>query len=1601
MSPAGLVEETMRRLILLFTLCILSPPAFSQGSGSGFPATIPQDCIGGVCTNLQNLAQTVTIPVMSKSGAFPFNYSFAQNFYISETPAGFTPSIFSVDGLFNWSASGLGTFAASALQTNTTCPGGSPATVKYSNWFVLDSFGTQHPLPSGDFADTEGCLAGSGFTAQTIDNSGYTVTVGAHPVVSALYTSGGMSLADETLTDSNNNSGAWNPSTGVYTDTLGMTALTYSTTSTYQKALWTDANGNSPYVKITITTGETLRTNFGCSGISDFYISGVTYPLPTSVSFPDGTSESFVYEGTNGYSGDYTGRLAQVTLRSGGLVKYNWNPNSGANDGMNCTTFIPDALNLTTPDGVISYTTGTNTTTKLDYGKNKTVYEFTSSGDFLTQVSYYPNTGSVATPSYSGTATETDTYCYNGNATSCATASVNLPITEVDRYVNLGVSAGSSRQQVQYDAYGNATVVAQFDFGVTVPFLKTTNTMAENGSGNCSGIAATVNNKICSSKIGNSTRTVAASKFSYSSTGNLLTALYSPNGGTSYVGCATSNSYNGNGTPSTIYDANCNPTNFTYNSSYYSDCTGCTQYPFATARSKGGLQTYAYYNGYIGEKTKDEDANLNVTKYCYNNTTTTSCSSGTVADPWGRIMAAVDPMTPANEVFKTYSVTSLTSAYSFNSGNSVHNTTITLDWAGRTVNTQNQQGPSSSSYDTVSKSFNFAGINPTVFNSNPCSAASPGTCSTYGPTTTLDMWGRATKTVQTGSNATINIAYAAGTSGYDTESILSPAPSGENTKGVVTEENGLGWPTVSCPISSTVSGEVSCGLGGFTANGILTTTAYTFGTGSSTVTSSRGPSNQQQRSVTKDGLGRVTSKTTPEGGTWNYYYDTAACTGGAASAGNLTCVEDPNGNVINYFYDSNNRLTEVNANGSSCRWFYYDNSTGYLGSVPSGYTLANNLGRMVEAATDSCQGTKTSATLITDEWMGDYDNDGRTLVALEMTPNSTQYYESEMTYTGPVLTAVDNASPSLTTFTYGLDGEGRWNSLTNGGTTYVPSSGVTYNAAGQPTNISIGTGSDYDGYAYDNNTLLMTGWTFQVNSIQETGVITPNANNTIESVAITDGFNANGSMTCSYNSSLVTGTGYDDLGRLIGHSCTGSGGTWSQAFSYDQYDNITKSGTGFTPWSPGYSATTNHYTCSGCTYDANGDVTNDGTNAYTWNAFSKLASVNLSGTGCSTSGDCIIYDAFGRVVEFDDGSTKTEIWYTPIGKHFLNGTTSLYGYEAAPGGGTAFGSSYMHKDSMGNARIVSTIASPTVTTDRAFAPYGEVFNIFGGTGQNEAIFNGLNQGIFSGMYDTPNREMTALQGRFMSTDPAGSGWNQYAWPTNPNSFSDPSGLCGKDPPWLCNRESGPMGSGNTYIVDGFQMDWDPYGDWMQILLPAPTDWAVWADEGYIDYSLFGGDNEPEAANNGASNTCAGMKMGKAPAPSYYAAQAVQQNPSNPEQDTSPINMFIAAWGFNNLANKLGIQGFLGFGSLNAQPQGASPAYANYVYGVYMSAAGFSLDYAQTAGNVAAAMTSNYGPGGPPSGYNPTYPSTPNSNVANIAQGYNDQQYGTLCTPTTN
>ena len=1007
----------------------------------GQPSFIPQNCGQYDCVNLQNLNVSLNVPVMSKSGAFPFSATLVGgDSYISYISPNLQPGILaqpitpSIDGL-------LSPFGYTRLLSTTHTVQGCPSTygtgpsVAYYSLYLQFPDGTTHALPTSAYFYS-GINCSSTVTAQVIDGTGWTVTVvggSYNPTTQAgvtVVSSSGMTVDTQTatLTDAQStpNKIYYNSSSDDFYDTMGVEALVVSA----GQLEWFDGLGHTQTESQTLNTTATLKTSFGCSGETDYPATIYAPGLTTAINFPDSTSIGLLWEPNEVTSSDYTGRLAKITLRGGGTITYNYNPsnlNSASNYNFNCTYLVPNSLTRTTSDGIVTYTwahtTDGNTTTVLDIGQNKTVYTFANGGTApaVTQMQYFANTGTVASPAYATTATSTTTYCYNSGASptlsACLTAPVVQPVTQLAVFSSPnGLSASES--YTTFDNYGNILTSSQYDFGGTTPIVSTANTMAVNGSGNCSGIGATVNNKVCSSTTTILGHTVGYSKFSYGAAGNLLTALASPNGGTSFVGCTTSNSYNANGTPSTLYDANCNATTLTYTSTYYTNCGSCTQYPFPTEITKGGLSTYAKFNGYSGTKIEDIDANGNDTNYCYTVTGGTTCGT-TTADPWSRVMAVIDPL--SNEVFKTYSATSLTTDFSFGSG-SVNNVTTTLDGYGRVTNVQKRQGPSSSNYDTVSTYRGFTTVIPTVQTTNPCSTTSGSQCgTTYGPTAggSVTSGGLLASTqTQSGSNAVLTTLYDEN----DVTSTLSPAPSGENTKATETEYNGLGWITSSCAISTMVSGEVSCGQNTGSNSGILTTTTYSSATGSRTVKSCRGPSCQQAHGATTDGLGRVTSKTTPEGGAWTYTYDTACSSSYTNTAGRLSKTVDPNGDTLCYSYDTSGRIIEVSAtNGStsSCRWFYYDNSTGYLGAVPTGVALANQYGRMVEAATDNCQGTKSSTTLITDEWFA-YDKDRRISTEWDLTPNSTQYYKVVMSYTGPTITNVNFASPSLGSFTYGL-----------------------------------------------------------------------------------------------------------------------------------------------------------------------------------------------------------------------------------------------------------------------------------------------------------------------------------------------------------------------------------------------------------------------------------------------------------------------------------------------------------------------------------------------------------------------------------------------------
>ena len=179
---------------------------------------------------------------------------------------------------------------------------------------------------------------------------------------------------------------------------------------------------------------------FGCSSYSDY---GSPYnlniPFTTSIGFPDSSAVGLTYEPTPSNSGFVTGRIASLTLRTGGTIDYNYNPSgagSSGNYGLNCTYGVPTELTRTTSgagNGVTSYSVAWQTsggscsasaacsqTTVLDPGLNKTVYHFSAGWGAaspvtlaLTQVQRYQNTGTLTSPAY--TLLTTDIYCYQSS----------------------------------------------------------------------------------------------------------------------------------------------------------------------------------------------------------------------------------------------------------------------------------------------------------------------------------------------------------------------------------------------------------------------------------------------------------------------------------------------------------------------------------------------------------------------------------------------------------------------------------------------------------------------------------------------------------------------------------------------------------------------------------------------------------------------------------------------------------------------------------------------------------------------------------------------------------------------------------------------------------------------------------------------------------------------------------------------------------------------------------------------------------------------------------------------------------------------------------
>ncbi|WP_431264066.1 RHS repeat-associated core domain-containing protein [Roseateles chitinivorans] len=194
------------------------------------------------------------------------------------------------------------------------------------------------------------------------------------------------------------------------------------------------------------------------------------------------------------------------------------------------------------------------------------------------------------------------------------------------------------------------------------------------------------------------------------------------------------------------------------------------------------------------------------------------------------------------------------------------------------------------------------------------------------------------------------------------------------------------------------------------------------------------------------------------------------------------------------------------------------------------------------------------------------------------------------------------------------------------------------------------------------------------------------------------------------------------------------------------------------------------------TYDANGNLLNDGTNTYTWDERNRL--IRVDGARTTTYG----YDALDRRVSRTVDGITTQVVHdgwnvaSTSGSGLvvlrLNGLETDESYAVYRNGNQ----SHLLVDSLGSMRAVATADQQIVST-LSYSAYGNV-SVVGSQVPDWQYTGRENDG--NGLYYYRHRYYNPTIGRFISEDPIGWASGQssaYAYVGgNPLSYVDPTGL---------------------------------------------------------------------------------------------------------------------------------------------------------------------------------------------------------------------------------
>jgi RHS repeat-associated protein len=1070
---------------------------------------------------------------------------------------------------------------------------------------------------------------------------------------------------------------------------------------------------------------------------------------------------------TFAYTTDGNANPAKITFPTGGALCYTWNNFVGGNPDSNYQMESQVASRILDPSGTCSQSSPTWTyqrqgpsggnVTVADPAGNNTVHHFTIPAGletyYETETDYPAGKTVYNSFTSAGTCANTD----GAVLTQTETAWSNGLVDEVQFGYDGGFSAGLPWETDNPPPYGPVlgggsclyglqTSKKEYDYGNGSPgaLLRTTSTSYQfqnNGNylnANLLSLPASV--QVTGTGPGSYTT------YGYDESGSPQCVCGNETSvnrwlNTTGAYLTTTSVYNSNGLVTSVTDPKSNPTTFGYGSCYAGSG------PTSVTNAKNQTTTYCY----------DFDTGLQTSITDPNNQTTTTS--------YDNMLRTYQITYPPQQMADTTWINGLTT-FTYPTATEVHidelmddqshhrTWNLFVDGLGRLSQTQLTSDPDGTDYTLTT--YDGMGRKYEVYNPTRCSAITTN-CgeSTWGLTSyQYDPLSRPTVVTEQDGSA-INTNY-------------SNFP-------CVTVTDEAGKARESC---TDALGRITSVTEDPSGSNYLTSYSYDALDNLTAVTQA----GSHQRSFVYDSLSRLTSATNPESGTTSYTYDADANVITKTDArGIVTCYGNWSGSCDGTGYDQLNRVTKKSySDGTPSSNFQYDATTDW------GATLTNTVGRLTESWTG---GTPFSGSI------DSYDSMGRTILHSQCTPYTCGWGGWGIAATYNLLGDITSSTNGQgTTVSQTFDTAGRLSALTSNfvdanhpGTLWTADVTQGYYPHGAVRKAQFGNGLTWT-TLYEPR-LMPCRIDLNTSGALETGCSDPFPQGTVQEFAYVHG------VWGSTDNGNITGWGgggvqnfnrsysYDAVNRLQSMSASGdtcSGLSWN----IDTWGNRTDQNATSGSCNTFHQSVDGNNRLTGYSYDADGDLLNDGMHNYSYDAENRITKVD-AGTTASYS-----YDAEGNRTEKTAGGISLEYIYDVTG-HVVaedNGTSWDVGYVYAgdrlvaqyDSGTTHF----IHQDHLGSTRLVTDM-SGNVYDSLDYLPYGE--QTVGDTATTHKFTGKERDGTATtetGLDNFGARYYSSGIGRFMSPDEIGPGqhpenpqsWNLYSYVTNnPLTLIDPTG----------------------------------------------------------------------------------------------------------------------------------------------------------------------------------------------------------------------------------